>query len=47
MAADYAAAVQHTPAWLRDLPLDRIAHLVYGASREQALAAAKAPAAAG
>ena len=47
VAADYAAALQHTPAWVRDLPLGRIAHLLYGASREQALAAAKAPAAAG
>jgi hypothetical protein len=47
VAADYAAALQHTPAWVRDLPLDRIAHLLYGASREQALAAVNAPATAG
>jgi hypothetical protein len=38
--ADYDAALATMPAWLRDVPLGRIAHLVYGASREQALRAA-------
>lgn len=46
-AADYADALDRTPKWLQRLPPDRIAHLVYGASRQQALAAAKAPLGAG
>jgi hypothetical protein len=46
-AADYADALQRTPDWLRRLPPARIAHLVYAASRQQALAAAKAPLGAG
>jgi Spherulation-specific family 4 len=46
-AAAYAEAVRSTPDWVRRLPLNRTAHLVYAASRGQALAAAKAPPAAG
>jgi hypothetical protein len=34
--ADYAAAVHATPGWVRRLPADRVAHLVYGATRDQA-----------
>jgi hypothetical protein len=34
--ADYAAALEHTPAWLRAVPADKVAHLVYGASEAQA-----------
>lgn len=37
--ADYAAALHRAPAWLADVPRERIAHLIHGASREQALAA--------
>jgi hypothetical protein len=33
----YADALGRMPGWVRDEPADRIAHLVYGASREQAL----------
>jgi Spherulation-specific family 4 len=33
--ADYATRVAQTPGWLRALPLDRTAHLVYATSREQ------------
>ncbi len=35
----YAAALRDTPAWVQELPRGRIAHLIYGASREQALQA--------
>jgi hypothetical protein len=35
----YAGALRETPAWVEDLPRARIAHLIYGASREQALKA--------
>jgi Spherulation-specific family 4 len=35
----YAAALRDTPAWVQELPRGRIAHLIYGASREQALEA--------
>jgi hypothetical protein len=34
-AADHAAAVRRMPAWLGDLPPDRIAHLIHGAPAEQ------------
>ncbi|MEA2289335.1 MAG: hypothetical protein QOD55_1332 [Solirubrobacteraceae bacterium] len=34
--ADYAAAERRTPEWLRRLPPGRVAHLVHGATREQA-----------
>jgi Spherulation-specific family 4 len=37
---DYAAAVGAMPAWLRALPRARVAHLVYGASEQQASQAA-------
>jgi Spherulation-specific family 4 len=37
----YAGALRETPAWVDDLPRGRIAHLIYGASREQALAAVR------
>ena len=46
-AADYPDALERTPDWLKRLPPARIAHLVYAASRRQALAAAKAPNGAG
>ena len=39
--ADYAVALSRMPGWTRALPPDRIAHLVHGASREQALAAVR------
>jgi hypothetical protein len=42
-AAGYPDALVQTPGWLLRLAPDRIAHLVYGASREQALEAAQAP----
>lgn len=35
----YSAAMRQTPDWLRDQPRDRIAHLIYGATRAQALSA--------
>jgi hypothetical protein len=35
----YASAVARTPSWLEHVPAGRIAHLIYGASREQALQA--------
>jgi hypothetical protein len=35
----YAAALAHMPDWVREQPPDRVAHLVYGASRDQAMAA--------
>jgi hypothetical protein len=37
--AGYAAAVQAMPDWVRREPAQRVAHLVYGASRSQALSA--------
>jgi hypothetical protein len=37
--SEYAAAVRGMPEWLRRLPPQRSAHLVYGASREHALQA--------
>ena len=46
-AAEYAAAVARTPAWVETYPPGRIAHLVYDASREQAVAAVGAGARAG
>jgi hypothetical protein len=39
-ADDYAAAVRRTPDWLRAIPRTRVAHLLYGASAEQATRAA-------
>lgn len=33
----YRAALDQQPAWVRSLPAGSVAHLVYGASREQAL----------
>ncbi|MEA2229520.1 MAG: hypothetical protein QOF04_3150 [Solirubrobacteraceae bacterium] len=36
VAGDYAAAVRRTPDWVRRLPAGRVAHLVHGATREQA-----------
>jgi hypothetical protein len=43
--AGYASAVRAMPDWLRDLRPDRVAHLVYGATRVQALAAVRGAAA--
>jgi spherulation-specific family 4 protein len=37
--ASYSAAVARAPSWLQGIPAGRIAHLIYGASREQALGA--------
>jgi hypothetical protein len=45
--AEYAAAQQKTPGWVRDQPRERIAHLVYGATAKQAEAVVKADAYAG
>lgn len=45
--ADYRAAVERTPDWVSRQPPQRVAHLVYGASRDQALAAVEHPEAAG
>lgn len=39
--SSYASALRETPAWVEDLPRGRIAHLIYGASREQALQAVR------
>lgn len=41
--AGYARAVARMPDWVRRQPPERVAHLVYGASREQALSAIKHP----
>jgi Spherulation-specific family 4 len=38
-AAAYAGAMQATPAWMGDIAPAKVAHLIYGATREQALAA--------
>jgi len=38
---NYAGAVERMPDWVRAQPPDRVAHLVYGASREQALSAVR------
>jgi hypothetical protein len=38
-AADYAEAVRRAPRWLGEVPREHIAHLLYGASRDQALEA--------
>jgi hypothetical protein len=46
-AADYADALKRTPDWLRQLSPARSAHLVYAASRQQALSIANSPLAAG
>jgi Spherulation-specific family 4 len=35
----YAGAMRETPEWLRRQPRDRVAHLIYGATRAQALSA--------
>ena len=43
----YAAAQRTTPAWVRDQPRERIAHLVYGATGTQAEEIVKAEAYAG
>jgi hypothetical protein len=45
--ADYGAAVKHMPAWVRREPPERVAHLVYGASRDEALTAVRNPGSAG
>ncbi|HWT22541.1 MAG TPA: spherulation-specific family 4 protein, partial [Solirubrobacteraceae bacterium] len=46
-AADYRRALASSPSWLDGIAPARIAHLVYGASREDALAAVGANAHAG
>jgi hypothetical protein len=35
--SDYRSGLEQQPAWVRSLPADSVAHLVYGATREQAL----------
>lgn len=45
--ADYATKLRRMPGWLNDVPHERIAHLIYGASREQALEAVRMNARAG
>jgi hypothetical protein len=44
---EYADRLETMPAWLSQVPPDRIAHLVYGATREQALELAAGEAQAG
>ena len=44
---DYAAAIERMPDWIRQQPPGRIAHLVYGATREQALDVVQHPGEAG
>jgi hypothetical protein len=39
--ADYAERLETMPGWLEHVPADRIAHLVYGATREEALTLAR------
>jgi hypothetical protein len=41
---DYAAALERMPGWVQRQRPERVAHLVYGASREQALTAVTNPA---
>lgn len=41
--ADYAPAVERMPDWVRQQPPGHVAHLVYDATREQALAAVRDP----
>jgi hypothetical protein len=45
--ADYAGALARMPGWLHDLAPERMAHLIYGADRAQAVAAVRADGAAG
>ena len=45
--AAYGAAMDATPDWVRDQPPGRVAHLVYDASRQQALATVSHPQQAG
>ena len=45
--AGYAAAMERMPDWVREQPPSRVAHLVYDASREQAMAAVRHPQKAG
>jgi hypothetical protein len=45
--AAYGAAMDATPDWVRDQPPGRVAHLVYDASRQQAMAAVSHPQQAG
>jgi len=45
--AAYGAAMDATPDWVRDQPPGRVAHLVYEASRQQAMAAVSHPQQAG
>ena len=46
-ATEYEAALRDAPAWLGEVPARQVAHLVHAASREQALAIADRPSAAG
>jgi hypothetical protein len=46
-AADYSRAIATAPAWLDQVAPSRIAHLVYGATRQDAVAAVGADAHAG
>jgi hypothetical protein len=41
--ADYGAAMKTMPDWVRGKPPQRVAHLVYGASRRQAIDAVRNP----
>ena len=45
--ADYARALDRMPPWLRDEPPDRVAHLIYGATRHEARGIMTNPASAG
>jgi hypothetical protein len=45
--AAYGPAMEATPEWVRDQPPGRVAHLVYDASRQQAMATVSHPQKAG
>lgn len=46
-AADYRRRLARMPAWIHEIPPQRMAHLLYAASGEEALAALRAPSGAG
>jgi hypothetical protein len=41
-SASYAETLEQMPPWLQEIPRERIAHLVYGASRAEAIEAVQA-----
>ena len=46
-SSDYSAALEEMPDWVRQMPRRRIAHLVYGASADEATRAVEAGTGAG